>query len=64
MRPRFLADADFNQKIVRGLRRREPLVDILDAHQSGVIGVGDPDISQLPDHKQHRLRAKQAPSYT
>ena len=27
MRPRFLADADFNQKMVTGLRRREPTVD-------------------------------------
>ena len=29
MRPRFRADADFNQKIVVGLRRREPSVDFL-----------------------------------
>ena len=27
MRPRFQADADFNQKIVLGLRRRERAVD-------------------------------------
>jgi len=27
MKPRFLADADFNQKIVRGLLRREPTID-------------------------------------
>jgi hypothetical protein len=31
MRPQFLADADFNQKIVTGLRRREPLLDFLSA---------------------------------
>ncbi len=29
MRPQFLAEADFNQKIVTGLRRREPLLDFL-----------------------------------
>jgi hypothetical protein len=29
MRPRFLADADFNRKIVVGLRRREPAVDFM-----------------------------------
>jgi hypothetical protein len=29
MRPRFLADADFNHKIVVGLRRRELSVDFL-----------------------------------
>jgi len=43
MRPRFQADADLNQKIVFGLRRREPLVDFLDARQGGLIG--------LPDHE-------------
>jgi hypothetical protein len=30
MRPRFQADADFNQKIVLGLRRREPAIDFED----------------------------------
>jgi hypothetical protein len=44
MRPRFLADADLNHKIVLGLRRREPAVDILSAHEGGVIGVADPDV--------------------
>jgi len=47
MRPRFLADADFNQKIVLGLLRREPSVDILDAHRGGVIGVRDPDVLRI-----------------
>jgi hypothetical protein len=44
MRPRFQADADFNQKIVLGLRRREPAVDFADARAGGVIGVPDPDV--------------------
>jgi len=44
MRPRFQADADFNHKIVVGLRRREPAVDILGAHEGGVIGVPDPEV--------------------
>jgi hypothetical protein len=44
MRPRFQADADFNHKIVVGLRRREPAVDILSAHDGGVIGVPDPEV--------------------
>ena len=47
MRPRFLADADFNQKIVLGLRRREPSVDILDAHKGGVVGVHDSDVLRI-----------------
>ncbi len=43
----FLADADLNQKIVGGLRRREPLVDLLDAHEAKVIGLSDPEILAL-----------------
>ena len=44
MRPRFLADADFNHKIVIGLRRREWSLDFLSAPDGGVIGVADPDV--------------------
>jgi len=44
MRIRFQTDADFNQKIVRGLRRREALIDFLDAHEGGVIGLADPEV--------------------
>lgn len=44
MRPRFQADADLNQKIVLGLRRREPAVDFQDAHAGGVIGIPDPEV--------------------
>ena len=47
MRIRFQADADFNQKIVRGLRRREPLVDFLEAHAGGVIGIADPEVLRV-----------------
>jgi hypothetical protein len=44
MRPRFQADADFNQKIVAGLKRREPAVDLQDARAGGVIGLPDPEV--------------------
>ena len=44
MRPRFQADADFNHKIVRGIKRQEPAVDFQSAHMGGVIGLPDPDI--------------------
>jgi len=47
MRPRFQADADFNHKIVRGLRRREPLIDFLSAHEGDVVGVPDPDVLRI-----------------
>ena len=41
MTPLFQADADFNHKIVLGLRRREPALDFRDAHEGGVIGIPD-----------------------
>jgi hypothetical protein len=44
MRPRFQADADFNHKIVLGLRRREPSIDFLGAYDGGVLGMADPDV--------------------
>jgi hypothetical protein len=47
MRPHFQADADFNHKIVRGLRRREPSVDFLSAQEGGVVGVPDPDVLRI-----------------
>jgi hypothetical protein len=47
MRPRFLADADFNHKIVRGLRRREPGVDFQGASEGGVVGLADPDVLRI-----------------
>ena len=39
MRPLFQADADFNHKIVRGIRRREPAVDFQSAEHGGVVGI-------------------------
>jgi hypothetical protein len=47
MRPRFLADADFNHKIVVGLRRREPSLDFAGAHDGGVVGLRDPEVIGL-----------------
>jgi predicted nuclease of predicted toxin-antitoxin system len=47
MRPRFLADADFNQKIVLGLLRREPAIDFRTALQGGALGRPDPEVLAL-----------------
>jgi Domain of unknown function (DUF5615) len=47
VRPRFQADADFNHKIVRGLRRREPSVDFQGANEGAVVGVADPDVLRI-----------------
>jgi len=45
MRPRFQADADFNHKVIRGLRRRDPTIDFQDADSGRVMGL--PDIEVL-----------------
>jgi hypothetical protein len=47
MTPRFQADADFNQRIVLGLRRREPAIDFLDARGGGLIGAADSIVLQI-----------------
>ena len=44
-RPRFQADADFNRKIILGLRRRDATIDFQDAHAGRIIGL--PDIEVL-----------------
>jgi len=44
MRSRFQADADFNPKIVTGLHRREPAIDVQSAGEGGVIGRSDPEV--------------------
>ena len=44
MKLRFQADADFNQKIVAGLRRREPAIDFQSALEGSVIGRLDPEV--------------------
>jgi hypothetical protein len=47
MKPRFQADADFNQTIVVGLRRREPCVSFLSAREGGVAGLADPEVLRV-----------------
>ena len=44
---RFQADADFNQKVVIGLRRREPTLHFRTAAEGGVIGLSDSDVLNL-----------------
>ena len=47
MASRFQADADFNQRIVLGLRRRERALDIQDAREGGVLGIEDPEVLRI-----------------
>ncbi len=47
MRPRFQADADFNQKVILGLRRRNTGIDFQDARAGAVIGVPDMKVPSI-----------------
>ena len=42
--PRLLTDANFNEHVVRGLRRIRPEIFILTAHQAEVDTLVDPDL--------------------
>ena len=41
---RFLADENFNNDIVRGVRRRNPAVDLVRVQDEGLSGADDPTI--------------------
>ena len=41
---RLAADENFNNDVVRGVRRREPAVDILRIQDAGLLGAADPAI--------------------
>jgi predicted nuclease of predicted toxin-antitoxin system len=47
MKPRFLADADLNRKIILGLRRREPTIDFKTAQEGDVSGRPDPEVLSI-----------------
>jgi hypothetical protein len=40
----FLADEDLDNDIIRGLRSREPAIDILDVKTAGLRGTGDSEL--------------------
>ena len=47
MRVRFQADADLDGRIIRGLRRTAPEIDIRTATQAELNGLEDPDVLQI-----------------
>lgn len=47
MRVRFQADADLDGRVVRGLRRAAPEIDIGTAAEAGLEGVKDPDVLRI-----------------
>jgi hypothetical protein len=44
---RFQADADFNQKIVKAVLRKEPFIDFQNAKSADLEGVQDPEVLLL-----------------
>ena len=44
---RFLADADLDEGIVSGCRRREPAMDFLSANHAKLEGVPDPEVLRI-----------------
>src|SRR5438105_221976 len=44
MRPRFQADADFNEEIVSALLRRHPDMDFQTAEEAELRGLPDPEV--------------------
>jgi hypothetical protein len=51
MRPRFLADENFNAKIIAGLLRREPTIDFQTASAAGLRGLSDPLVLAIAAHE-------------
>jgi len=47
VKPRFLADADFNHIIIAGLKRRDRRIDFVPAIEGGVIGLPDPAVLEI-----------------
>ena len=54
MTVRYLADEDLDIAIARGLRSREPAIDILDVKSAGLRGTKDPVLLELAA-KQSRI---------
>ena len=54
MRPRFQADADFNEEIVSGLLRNHPDLDFQTAEEAGLRGLPDPEVLARA-YNDHRI---------
>jgi hypothetical protein len=44
---RFQADADLNEVVIVGVRRREPEIDFQTANEAGLSGLGDFEVLQV-----------------
>jgi hypothetical protein len=52
---RFLADADLDAAIVRGVRRREPSIDFKSANDAALEGLPDPEVLELAAAEERLL---------
>ncbi|MFI5396801.1 MAG: DUF5615 family PIN-like protein [Candidatus Binatia bacterium] len=52
---RFAADENFNNDIVRGLRRRQPKLDIVRIQDVGLAGASDEDVLEWAAREQRVL---------
>ena len=55
MRPRFQADENLNAKIIAGLRRREPSLDLRTAKDAKLLGRDDRDVLAIAAHESRIL---------
>jgi hypothetical protein len=55
MPPRFLADENFNAKIVAGLLRREPSIDFQTAKSAGILGLPDDEVLAIAARERRLL---------
>jgi predicted nuclease of predicted toxin-antitoxin system len=51
MKIRFQADADFNQNVVRALRRRQPMIDFQTADDARLRGLNDPEVLAIAERE-------------
>lgn len=51
MTVRFLADEDVRAEIIRGMRSREPAIDILDVKNAGLRGAKDDALLEFAAHE-------------
>ena len=55
MKVKFLADADFSRLVIRGLRRREPMVDFQSAEEADLAGKPDIEVLEIAAKSQRVL---------
>src|SRR5258708_9008781 len=60
----FVSDEDFNNHIVRGLRRRLPLIGIVRVQEVGLQGKFDPEVLEWAAHEDRLVLTHDAATMT